>query len=229
MDTWATTSCSTLYRPALPVPVWRRDVILGWRSPKLLLITWARHHCRQYFLYTAKKRNTNLYYKMLILVIPFSNSGEGNKVCIFFSKGRAARQQWRLMITSSPTWCTHTLTQELQVGMRLWSASMRFLQSRLHQRQCACKGKPGRVWGPAAEPSRTGTSLSRSLRGMPNWLLRDNKSPSDVQPARREDETLQSWNVTVTTETGGTLQRLESAALSEDQCMFNLLSRSVLK
>lgn len=32
------------------------------------------------------------------------------------------------------------------------------------------------------DPSSTGTSLSRSLKGIPNWLLRDIKSPIELQP-----------------------------------------------
>lgn len=43
-----------------------------------------------------------------------------------------------------------------------------------------------------------GTSLSRSLRGMPNWLLRDNKSPSELQPAGREDRVSDEFSITVT-------------------------------
>lgn len=58
------------------------------------------------------------------------------------------------------------------------------LTSVKHQDQKACRGKPCSICGP--ESNRRGTSLSRSLRGMPTWLLCDNKSPSERQPGERE-------------------------------------------
>lgn len=49
-----------------------------------------------------------------------------------------------------------------------------------HGDQKACRGRP------EGEQGSTGTSLSRSLRGIPNRALRHNKSPRELQPAGRE-------------------------------------------
>lgn len=48
-----------------------------------------------------------------------------------------------------------------------------------------CRGKLCKNFGPDAEPNRTGASLSKSLRGTPSWLLRDNNSPTERQPAEK--------------------------------------------
>lgn len=53
----------------------------------------------------------------------------------------------------------------------------------LTESQNACRGKPSSVWGPDVQPARTGSSLSRSLRGMPSRLLRDSNSPSEAHSA----------------------------------------------
>lgn len=69
--------------------------------------------------------------------------------------------------------------------VRLWTEKLPVCQSCRSDRrnQNDCRGKPA---GVNAEPSRTGPSLTRSLRGMPSSLLRDSTSPSELQPMDRD-------------------------------------------
>lgn len=72
-----------------------------------------------------------------------------------------------------------------------WAASLRFKSTcSEHYDENACRGN-SRDCDPDAEFKRMGTSLNRSLSGMPSWLLRDNKSANELQPAGKHDKTLE--------------------------------------